>query len=51
MESARSKKKDCSGIAPGHGSPTGFPVRSHHLCGLAADSGSGELHHLNEYFK
>ena len=36
-----------SGIAPGHNSATGFPVRSHHLSGLLEGTAvKGELLHL-----
>jgi hypothetical protein len=40
-----------SGIAPGHDSPTGFPVRSHHLSGLMGGTAvKGELLHHNLHF-
>jgi hypothetical protein len=40
-----------SGIAPGHDSPTGFPVRSHHLSGqLGGTAVKGELLHHNLQF-
>src|SRR5487761_1481778 len=40
-----------SGIAPGHNSATGFPVRSHHLSGLLEGTAvKGELPHLTNLF-
>src|SRR5579863_4577864 len=48
-----SRYLSCAGNSgPGHDSPTGIPVRSHHLSGLSGGTAvKGELHHHCLYYK